>query len=176
MTKKILAVLLSCFLFFLLTACSAEKDIYSFKKNNLYISVHDLADVLTDEEEQELISTTYKQAKRKIKRLTSDDGFYITYLTSDNIGMKDVDLRIVKEYSDKYTDDLIDYNGYPESGIIAFIYLGTPDFDYIGTTGRAIKKISDRDVDKIISRSLKLPVQDYQGRLETIVNEALIRY
>lgn len=116
--------------------------------------VVDYADLLTTEEENELIN--------QFKNIYSKHGVYVVALTVNTLnGMSSMN----------YADDFYDYNNYPKNGILLLISMEDRDY-WISGSGNVITTISDYQLNQIDNKVVnKLSSGDYYEAYEILGNE-----
>lgn len=95
------------------------------------IRLVDDADILWDEEEQELLS--------KLDEISARHGMDVVVVTTDSLDGKS---------AMEYADDYYDYNGYASDGILFLVCMGTRDWR-MSTTGFAIRAFTDAGLEYI---------------------------
>lgn len=132
MTKKILSVFTAFFFIFLFTFASFAEEEATATKNY----VIDLADVLTDEDEQRI--------SESIVEAIEDCKMDIVVVT-----VEDLEGKSTMEYADDYYD----YNGYDEDGVLYLLHVEDGIYSrgnsWISTSGKAIDAIHDDDIQDI---------------------------
>lgn len=131
------------------------------------VGVHDLANVLSESEEESLYELGLGYAK--------EYNLDIVFLTAS-----DTNGKSYVEYSDDFYDGLEGDIQYGEDGILVFVDLAHGDpgegYDYINTAGSAIENISDYEIERILDKAFEVPAEDYYGRLETMMKQAIKMY
>lgn len=125
--------------------------------------VYDFADLLTDEEEQDL----YEKITKFINKTKMD--MVIVTIDENN-----------KNSSMDYADDFYDYNdfgvGSNHDGILFLIDMDKRNM-WISTTGKAIQKYSDAKIDSILDSTYdRISVQDYYGCAKAFINDATPKF
>lgn len=133
MTKRIFSILISVMFVFLL-AVTAYADPDSDSSPKAYVV--DMADVLTDSQE-EAISSSIREAVKSCK-------MDIVFVTVENLEGKS---------TMEYADDYYDYNGYGKNGVLLLVHFDNGEYSrgnsWISTTGKAIEAINDSDIQDI---------------------------
>lgn len=149
-------LLLSVAAAFPVTAEAKEKT-YHQKVGQSTVYIHDLADLLSNAEEKELLDSVNKYCKKM--------QYNILFLTTNYTSGKSTMV-----YSDDYMDKL-----FPDTDEnIAFVI----DMDnrqiYINTMGSAIKILSDKDIDKALDKAYPQIVnQDYSATMQEMSDYCL---
>lgn len=161
MMRKLLCMIATALTVFSVTPTTAYAD------ENNKVGVHDLANVLTDEQEETL------QAIGKNYANTYD--LDIVYLTAD-----DTNGKSSMVYSDDFYDGLEGDTEYGPSGILVFVDLANGDpgegYDYVNTVGTAILNIDDAEVEHILDEAFEVPADDYYNRLRVMMDTAIRMY
>lgn len=156
--QKVFLLLFSFLIMFTIGSVFAETTSINGHK----VGVHDLANVLSDVEENELMSLGIDASKE----LGIDIVFLTTYDTNGKSSMT---------YSDDFYDGIEGPTTYGNDGILFFIDLDN-DMNYVNTTGTAIKNISDYEVDKILDAAAEADLDDYIGCMENMLYAAIDSY
>lgn len=124
-------------------------------KSTVYI--HDLADLLTDQQEQDLL--------KHVQSYCKDIQYNILFLTTNN-----AEGKTTLVYSDDYMDQLFPH----DNENIAFVI----DMDnrkiYINTMGTAIQKLSDDMIDKALDKAYpSVKNKDYNGCMKKMSSYCL---
>ena len=124
--------------------------------------VYDLANVLTKEDEASLKSVGFS--------ISSECNINVIFLTAN-----DTKGKSSMEYSDDFYDGIEGPICYGEDGIICFVDLDN-GYDYIGTTGAAIRQIDDYEIEQILDAAFEIPEEDYYLRLYTLAHNAYFAF
>ncbi len=156
-TKISAAVLLVLLFVPMISVQAAAKGPYQQTVGKATVYMHDLADLMTDEQEAELIRSVEKHTKKL--------SYHILFLTTSDAQGKN---------TTKYTDDYMDQMFVNHDNAIAFVI----DMDnrkiYVNTMGDAIKYLDNKAVQKTTDKgSAKIEKEDYEGTLEAMSDYAL---
>ena len=115
--------------------------------------IKDKADILTHNEEQELLKT--------LEEIRADHNFDVVILTVETLD---------GELAEVYADDYYDYNGYSNDGVLLLVCPESGD-GHISTSGFGITAINDAGIEYIIDNiSSDLSCENYYTAFETYVN------
>lgn len=156
-TKISATVLLLLFFVPMMSMQAAAKEPYQQTVGKATVYMHDLADLMTDEQEAELIQS--------VKKHTQKLNYHILFLTTSDAQGKNT-----MTYSDDYMDRMFANH----NNAIAFVIDMDNHKIYVNTMGDAIKYLDDSSVRKTMDKgSAKIKKGDYEGTLEAMSDYAL---
>lgn len=128
------------------------------------VDIYDFPGCLSEDQYNALIT--------KAQRYADKYGLDLVFVITANTDGKD---------SQPYADDFYDGENpkkirYKDDGILFLIIVEQWEEDYIGTTGRAITQITDREIKWILEETRSVPAEMYFNRFTTMLDRTMYYY